>query len=299
VSVQESVLIPSRPTTRAAARLAGPRLFLQRIARKPGAFAGLIVILLFLVTALLAPYLAPHPPTRMIYTAVQQAPTLAHPFGTDELGRDVLSRVIYGARISMQVGVIAVGIALTIGTLLGLLAGFAGGWADAFIMRAMDVMLAFPGILLAIAIVAVLGPGLLNAMIAVGIAAIPVYARTARASTLSVLELDYVQAAGALGARPLRIALKYVLPNISAPIVVLATVGVATSILSAAGLSYLGLGAQPPTPEWGAMLSGARSYLRTAWWMATFPGLAIMLVVMAFNLLGDGLRDLWDPRLGK
>lgn len=273
--------------------------FLRRLARKPGAFAGLIVIVAFTAMAIFAPQFAPYKPTQMIYTAIQQPPTLAHPFGTDELGRDVLSRVIYGARISMQVGVVAVGIALTIGTLLGLLAGFLGGWLDNVIMRGMDIMLAFPGILLAIAIVAVLGPGLFNTMIAVGIAAIPIYARTARASTLSVLENDFVQAAHALGARPLRIAFRYVLPNIAAPITVLATIGIATSILSAAGLSYLGLGAQPPTSEWGAMLSEARSFLRSSWWMATFPGLAIMLVVMAFNLLGDGLRDLWDPRMRK
>jgi peptide/nickel transport system permease protein len=166
-------------------------------------------------------------------------------------------------------------------------------------MRVIDVMLAFPDILLAIAIVAILGPDLYNTMIAVGIAAIPAYARTARASTLSILDLDYVQAGRALGASNQRIVFKYVLPNILAPIMVLATVGIAIAILSAAGLSYLGLGAQPPTPEWGAMLSEARAYLRNAWWMATFPGLAIMLVVLAFNLLGDGLRDILDPRLGE
>ncbi|CAN5859791.1 ABC transporter permease [soil metagenome] len=257
------------------------------------------MIILFILIALFAPRLAPYTPTEMTYTAIQQPPSPEHWLGTDELGRDILSRVIYGARISLQVGVIAVGIGMTVGTLLGLFAGFLGGWADTVIMRTMDVMLAFPGILLAIAIVAVLGPGLYNTMVAVGIAAVPVYARTARGSTLTVLENDYISAAVALGASRTRIALRYVLPNILAPITVLATIGVATAILSAAGLSYLGLGAQPPTPEWGAMLSGARAYLRSAWWMATFPGLAIMLVVMAFNLLGDGLRDLWDPRVGK
>ncbi len=263
----------------------------------PTAFIGLVVIILFVAIAIFAPALAPYDPDRIIYSAIQQPPSAAHLFGTDDLGRDILSRVIYGARISMQVGVIAVSIALTVGALLGLFAGFLGGWVDTVIMRTMDVMLAFPGILLAIAIVAILGPSLFNTMIAVGISAIPIYARTARASTLTVLENDFVQAALALGAGRTRIALLYVLPNITAPLIVLATVGVATSILSAAGLSYLGLGAQPPTAEWGAMLSDARSYLRSAWWMATFPGIAIMIVVMAFNLLGDGLRDLWDPRL--
>ena len=271
--------------------------WLRRLAKKPGAFSGALTIMLFILVALFAPQLAPYGPAQMTYTAIQQPPSVAHPMGTDELGRDILSRVIYGARISMQVGLIAVGIAMTTGTFLGMLAAFLGGFMDAVIMRIMDVMLAFPGILLAIAIVAILGPDLYNTMIAVGVAAIPVYARTARGSTLSVLEFDYVQAAVALGAGHMRILFRYVLPNILAPIVVLATVGIATSILSAAGLSYLGLGAQPPTPEWGAMLSEARAYLRSAWWIATFPGLAIMLVVMAFNLLGDGLRDLLDPRL--
>lgn len=280
-------------------RLRGLPRFGRQLAGKPGAFGGAVVIVLFILIALLAPHLAPYGPTAMTYTAIQQPPSPEHWMGTDELGRDILSRIIFGARISLQVGVIAVGIGMTVGTLLGLFAGFLGGWADTFIMRTMDVMLAFPGILLAIAIVAVLGPGLYNTMIAVGIAAIPVYARTARGSTLTILENDYISAAVALGASRMRIAIRYVLPNILAPITVLATIGIATAILSAAGLSYLGLGAQPPTPEWGAMLSGARAYLRSAWWMATFPGAAIMLVVMAFNLLGDGLRDLLDPRVGK
>ena len=285
------------PNVPAGVPLSKRLAWLRRLAKKPGAFAGALTITLFILVALFAPQLAPYGPAQMTYTAIQQPPSLAHPMGTDELGRDILSRVIYGARISMQVGLIAVGIAMTMGTFLGMLAAFLGGFMDNLIMRVMDVMLAFPGILLAIAIVAILGPDLYNTMIAVGVAAIPVYARTARGSTLSVLEFDYVQAAVALGAGHLRILFRYVLPNILAPVVVLATVGIATSILSAAGLSYLGLGAQPPTPEWGAMLSEARAYLRSAWWIATFPGLAIMLVVMAFNLLGDGLRDLLDPRL--
>jgi len=279
-----------------APREARGRKALRRFLRRPGAVAGTVVIAAFVIIAILAPVLAPYEPQAMTYTSIEVPPGPEHWFGTDDLGRDVLSRVLHGARISLQVGLIAVGIAMTTGSLLGLLAGFLGGWWDSVIMRTMDVMLAFPGILLALAIVAILGPGLFNTMIAVGVAAIPVYARTARASTLSVLEVDYVIAARALGARWPRIAFIYVLPNITAPIIVLATVGVATAILSAAGLSYLGLGAQPPTPEWGAMLSDARSYLRSAWWMATFPGLAIMLVVMGFNLLGDGLRDVLDPR---
>jgi peptide/nickel transport system permease protein len=268
----------------------------RRLWRKPGAVVGALLIAAFVAMAVFAPAIAPYPPTKMDFRAVQQPPSAAHPFGTDDLGRDVLSRVAYGARISLQVGLIAVGIAAFVGTLMGLVAGFAGGWLDGFIMRTVDVMLAFPGILLALAVVAVLGPGLANMMIAVGVSAIPAYARTVRGTTLSVMELDYVTAAQALGAGRVRVAVRYVLPNVSAPIIVLATIGIATSILSAAGLSYLGLGAQPPTAEWGSMLSDARAYLRTAWWMAVFPGLAIMVVVMAFNLLGDGLRDVLDPK---
>jgi len=268
----------------------------RRLWRKPGAVLGGALVAAFTALALFAPVVAPYPPMEMDFRAVQQPPSLAHPFGTDDLGRDVFSRVAYGARISLQVGLIAVGIAAVIGTAMGLIAALAGGWLDGVIMRSVDVMLAFPGILLALAVVAVLGPGLANMMIAVGVSAIPVYARTVRGTTLSVMELDYVVAARSLGAGHVRVALQYVLPNVSAPIIVLATIGIATSILSAAGLSYLGLGAQPPTPEWGSMLSDARAYLRTGWWMAVFPGLAIMIVVMAFNLLGDGLRDVLDPR---
>ncbi len=268
----------------------------RRLWRKPGAVLGAALVAAFTALALFAPVVAPYSPMEMDFRAVQQPPSLAHPFGTDDLGRDVFSRVAYGARISLQVGLIAVGIAAVIGTAMGLIAALAGGWLDGVIMRSVDVMLAFPGILLALAVVAVLGPGLANMMIAVGVSAIPVYARTVRGTTLSVMELDYVVAARSLGAGHVRVALRYVLPNVSAPIIVLATIGIATSILSAAGLSYLGLGAQPPTPEWGSMLSDARAYLRTGWWMAVFPGLAIMIVVMAFNLLGDGLRDVLDPR---
>jgi peptide/nickel transport system permease protein len=204
---------------------------------------------------------------------------------------------VYGSRVSLEVGIVAVGIAATIGTAGGLGAGFYGGTFDAAVMRATDVLLAFPGILLAIAIVATLGPSLTNVMIAVGIGAIPVYARTVRGSTLAVRRMEYVEAARAAGATTGRIITRHVLRNITAPIVILATLGVGVNILIAAGLSYVGLGAQPPTPEWGAMLSGARQYLRDAWWTAVFPGLAITLTVVGMNLLGDGLRDILDPRL--
>jgi len=255
-----------------------------------------VVILLFVAIALLAPAIAPGDPDA-ISGDRRAAPSADHLFGTDDLGRDVLSRVIYGARVSLRVGLVSIGIALTAGSLLGVVAGYTGGWLDSVIMRVTDVMLAFPGILLAIAIVAILGPSLFNVMIAVGIEAIPVYTRTARASTLVVKEQEYVIGARALGCRHARVIRRHILPNIVAPLIVLATIGVAGSILTAAGLSYIGLGAQPPTAEWGAMLSTARNFLRDAWWMATFPGLAIMLVVLALNLFGDGLRDILDPRL--
>lgn len=267
----------------------------RKLRRRPGALIGLVIILLFIGIAIAAPAIAPHDPNE-ISRDRRAAPSWQHLFGTDELGRDILSRVIFGARVSMRVGLIAVGIALVAGTLLGLIAAYAGGWIDGLIMRIMDVMLAFPGILLAIAIIAVLGPSLSNVMIAIGIEAIPVYTRTARASTLSVKEYEYVIGARALGCKSSRIVLRHILPNITAPLIVLATVGIAGSILTAAGLSYLGLGAQPPTSEWGAMLSSSRSYLRDSWWMATFPGMAIVLVVLSLNLFGDGLRDIMDPR---
>jgi len=208
-----------------------------------------------------------------------------------------LSRVMYGSRISLEVGAVAVAIAMMAGTVLGLIAGFNGGLWDALIMRGTDVLLAFPGILLAIAVVATLGPSLVNVMIAVGIGAVPVYARTVRGSTLSVRQMEYVEAARAAGATTGRLLGRHVLRNIVGPIVVLATLGVGINILIAAGLSYVGLGAQPPVPEWGAMLSGARQYLRDAWWTAVFPGLAITVAVVGMNLLGDGLRDALDPRL--
>lgn len=258
--------------------------------------ASAIVLLLVIVAAVIAPLIAPDNPNA-ISPDLRKAPSHAHPFGTDEVGRDVLSRVIYGGRVSLRVGVIAIGIALIAGTLLGLVAGYKGGWADSIIMRLMDIMLAFPGFLLAIAIVAILGPGLYNVMIAVGIEAIPVYARTARGSVLSAKEEEYVLGARAIGLGHARILFRYILPNILAPLIVLATLGVGIAILSAAGLSYLGLGAQPPTAEWGAMLAAARAFVRQAWWMSTFPGIAIMVVVLTLNLFGDGLREILDPRV--
>jgi len=217
--------------------------------------------------------------------------------GTDDLGRDMLSRLIYGARVSLMVGLVSVGIALVLGTFFGAIAGYFGGWPDNIIMRVMDIILAFPGILLAIVIVAYLGPGLKNAMVAIGVISIPRFARIVRASVLEENEKDYVLAARAVGARHRRILFNAVLPNCMAPIIVQASLGFGSAILDAAGLSFLGLGAQPPIPEWGAMIAMGRSMILRAWWVMTFPGIAILLGVLGFNLLGDGLRDALDPRL--
>lgn len=268
----------------------------HRLRQNRLSIVGLALIAGFLLLAFAAPLIAPADPMQQALYNRLSPPTLAHPFGTDDFGRDILSRVIYGARISLRVGVVAVLIALLLGTGIGLVAGYWGGWIDQVLMRVMDLLLAFPSILLAIGIVAILGPGLENAMLAVGIVAVPQYARLVRASVLTVRETDYVLAARALGASDVRILAIAILPNCLAPLIVQATLGLATAILDAAGLSFLGLGAQPPIPEWGAMLSQGRELIVRAPWVLTFPGGAIFLTVLAFNLVGDGLRDALDPK---
>ncbi len=268
----------------------------RRFRTNKAAMIGGGMMCLFLLVALLAPWVAPYDPIEQDLYNRLTPPGFDHPFGTDDFGRDILSRVIFGTRISLRIGLTAVFIALVVGTAIGLTAGYFGGNLDQALMRLMDLMLAFPSILLAIGIVAVLGPGLENAMVAIGVVAIPQYARLMRASTLSVREADYVQALRALGATDLRILWTAVLPNCLAPLIVQATLGLATAELDAAGLSFLGLGAQPPTPEWGAMLSGGRELILSAPWVLTYPGLAIFVTVLAFNLLGDGLRDAFDPK---
>lgn len=273
------------------------RKTVRRLTKNKGAVAGAVVLLLIVLMALLAPALAPEDPLEQQYGRVLQAPNRETIFGTDQFGRDVLSRIVIGSRQSLQVAVLAIAIASSIGTILGLITGFYGGWIDLGIQRLIDIQLAFPGILFALAIVSVLGPGLRNAMIAVGLSLVPSYARMVRGSVLSARENSYVDAARVLGARDSRIILRHILPNILAPIMVLSTVGMAWSILIGASLSFLGLGAQLPNPEWGLDLAMSRDYLREAWWMSTFPGLAIMLTVISVNLLGEGLRDALDPRL--
>jgi peptide/nickel transport system permease protein len=223
-------------------------------------------------------------------------PSRAHPFGTDDFGRDILSRIIYGARISLRVGIVAVGLSVVAGSLIGLLAGYYGGWVDLVSNWIVDVMLAFPGLLLALAMIAILGPSLTNVMIAVGIGSIPAYARLMRGQIMSLNRKEYVESARAIGASNGRILFRHLLPNALSPLIVLASLGVADAILAAAALSFIGLGAQPPTPEWGVMLNAGRTFLRDEWWIATFPGLAIAITVLGFNLLGDGLRDALDPR---
>ena len=269
----------------------------RRLLRHRGAVAGLVILGVLALLAIGAPWLSPSDPIKTAPRTALQAPGSGYLLGSDQFGRDVASRVLHGARISLVVGLISVSIAVGIGAPIGLVSGFYGGRLDAVLMRVIDVLLAFPGILLALAIVSVLTPGLGNVMIAVGLAAVPTYARLVRASVLSAREQVYVEAARAIGGRDRTILTRYILPNVVAPLIVTGTLGLGTAILSAAALSFLGLGSQPPTAEWGRMLAEGRDYLREAWWISTFPGLGIMLTVLAMNLLGDGLRDLLDPRL--
>ncbi|NOY53036.1 MAG: ABC transporter permease [Deltaproteobacteria bacterium] len=261
------------------------------------AMIGLLIILLLLAIALLAPFLAPYDPSGLDLAGNLASPSLAHPLGQDKLGRDILSRILYGARVSVKVGVFTVGISLIIGLAVGSLAGYAGRWADEIIMRIVDILMAFPGILLAIAITAVLGPSLNHVILALCLTGWVGYARLIRGQILSEREREYVQAARSIGAGPLRILRRHILPNTLAPVIVEATFGMAGAILSEAGLSFLGLGTQPPTPSWGAMLNEGSHFLLIAPHLTIFPGLAIMLVVLGFNFLGDGLRDWMDVQI--
>ena len=276
---------------------------LEQLWRNKTAVAGLLVITLFVLTAILAPFLSPHNPVEAsLYDQIkppiwEEGGSWKNILGTDDLGRDILSRLVYGARVSLLVALATVGIAVFFGSILGAISGYYKGFLDNIIMRFMDILLAFPHILLAIVIMAYLGPGLTNAMIAIGIIYIPRFARIVRASVLEECEKDYVTASRSVGARDWRIIFVAIFPNCLAPLIVQTTLGFASAILDAAALGFLGLGAQPPTPEWGAMIAMGRSHILRAWWVMTFPGIAILFAVLGFNLFGDGLRDALDPRL--
>jgi peptide/nickel transport system permease protein len=272
------------------------RRALRRLLKRKGAVVGLIVLAIFLLFAIFAPLIAPFDPIATSWSLARKPPSAQHWFGTDDLGRDVLARVIYGTRASLMAGVISVSIALSVGVPLGLLSGYRGGFIDALISRITDAMLACPFLILAIALAAFLGPSLSNAMIAIGVTATPIFVRLTRGQVMSVKVEDYVEAARAMGNPRWRIALFHILPNIMPALLVQATLSIAAAIIAEAALSFLGLGQQPPSPSWGSMLNAAQRFLTNAPWMAIWPGLAIFLVVLSLNLVGDGLRDALDPR---
>jgi len=286
--------IPSVATPRPRA---GPwRRAARRLLRRKAAMVGLAVVLFFVALAVFAPWISPYDPVATSWSAVRKAPTVAHWFGTDELGRDVLARVVWGTQASLLAGVVSVSISLLLGVPIGLAAGFIGGGVDALISRITDAFLACPFLILAIALAAFLGPSLSNAMIAIGVSATPIFVRLTRGQVLAVKVEDYVEAARAVGNPPWRIALHHVLPNVTAPLIVQSTLAIASAVIAEASLSFLGLGQQPPDPSWGSMLNTAKNYMDNAPWMAIWPGLAIFLLVLSFNLVGDGLRDALDPR---
>jgi len=281
-----SVLSSSSPWARA----------LRKLLRRRAAVFGLAVVVIFVLLASLAPWLATHDPLATSWSALRKAPSAEHWFGTDEIGRDVFSRVVWGTRASLLAGVVSVSISLMLGVPLGLLAGFVGGAVDQFISRLTDAFLACPFLILAIALAAFLGPSLTNAMMAIGVSATPVFVRLTRAQVRDVKVEDYIEAARALGNPPWRVAFRHVLPNVTAPLIVQSTLAVASAVIAEASLSFLGLGQQPPAPSWGSMLNTAKNFVDQAPWMAIWPGLSIFALVLAFNLLGDGLRDALDPR---
>lgn len=274
-------------------------MFLSRVLRHRSALVGLLLVAFFVVLAAVGPYVAPYEPEAQDLLRTLQAPTQAHPFGTDELGRDVLSRVMHGTRVSMLIALFAVGLALVLGAALGLTAGYFRGWWDRVISQFLEVLMTIPPLVLAIFIVAILRSGTPSVIIAVAISSLPIFARLVRSVVLTLRNLDFVHAARALGSQPWRIILGHILPNAAGPILVQASIGAGTAVLTAAALSFVGLGVQPPAPEWGAMLSRGRQFLTLAPHVVVFPGVAIALLVLGFNLLGDGLRDLLDPRLKK
>ena len=269
---------------------------LRRLLRRRGVMLGLVIVVFFVLLAVFAPSIAPYDPIATSWSAVRKAPSAQYLFGTDEIGRDVLSRVVWGARASLMAGLVSVCISMALGVPIRLLAGYVGGWTDSLISRFTDAMLAVPFLILAIALAAFLGPSLSNAMIAIGVSATPVFIRLTRAQVLAVKVEDFVEAARAVGNPHWRIALRHILPNVLPPLIVQSTLAIAAAIIAEASLSFLGLGQQPPAPSWGSMLNTAKSYVDNAPWMAIWPGLSIFLLVLSFNLLGDGLRDALDPK---
>jgi peptide/nickel transport system permease protein len=273
------------------------KLVVMRLWKNKAAVLGFFVVVFLVMFCVLAPYIAPYSPLKLNIPERLQPPSLNHLLGTDQFGRDILSRLLYGGRLSLGVGIISVVLGLVPGVILGLASGFLRGNVDAVIMRGVDIMMALPSILLALLIVTVLGPGLINTMIAVGIGGIPSMIRLVRGKVLSIRETEYIEAARSIGANDWRIMIRHILPNCAAPIIVVATLRLPSAIIMAASLSFIGLGAQAPTPEWGAMLASGRHFLTTSWWICTFPGLAIFLAVLGLNMFGDGLRDALDPKL--
>lgn len=269
----------------------------RRLCRNKLAVFGMLVLVLLVLMAVFADFIAPYPYDLQDYSATLQFPSMAHPMGTDNYGRDILSRIIYGSRVSLRIGFIALSCGAVVGCILGAVAGFFGKAVDTVIMRFMDIMMSIPKMVMAIAIATTLGPGVTNAVIAVAISSVPEFARVVRASTMTVRDEEYIEAARTIGCSKARIIFRHVFPNILAPVIVQATLGIGIAIILAASLSFLGLGAEPPIPEWGCMLSESRTYVRDYWYMVAFPGLAIMLTVLSLNLFGDGLRDALDPKM--
>jgi peptide/nickel transport system permease protein len=300
LSALQPWLMAERPTSRRQAAWGRAYATWRSFARNRLAVAGLVIVLLLVLVAVFAPLLAPYSPTvGDLRTTRLLPPSAAHWFGTDDQGRDILSRIIHGSRITLYVVVLVAVLAAPIGLLVGTVAGYAGGWLDAVLMRITDIFLAFPRLILALAFVAALGPGIENAVIAIAITSWPPYARIARAETLTIRQADYIAAVKLIGASPWRIVLRHIMPLCLSSVIVRVTLDMAGIILTAAGLGFLGLGAQPPTPEWGAMIANGRAYVLDQWWVAAAPGAAIFIVSLAFNLLGDGLRDALDPKAGK
>ena len=299
IEVQEGMLRLNRWKAEHESQIRSFRLTLYTLGRSPLSLIGLCLVALFLIMALIAPLIITYPGdiTGALHLDKKlRAPSSSHPFGTDEVGRDIYSRVVMGTRLSLQIGLIIIFVAMGIGIPLGMAAGYLGGWVNEIIMRVTDIFLSVPGLLLALAIVGALGPGITNAMIALSLVWWPGYVRLVQGKTLALREEAYVEAARSIGASKLRLIFSHILPNCMSPIIVKASMDMGMAILFAANLGFIGVGAQPPAPEWGAMISAGRNYLPDHWWLATFPGLAILITVLGFNLLGDGLRDVLDPQ---